>query len=153
MSGTEKGFEKTAATVLETKSPNCLAMLAINFSINWKYLKSCCFYFRQNDSVNDYRKFVLNGVFENIILFLKRVNSSDQIKSSTSSSLLFYIQVFEVLHHVSQSLSFLENAENTSGFLHILLTSREKTRFHFWRTNICKTIPLLNHPSWLCIAY
>ena len=34
MSGTEKGFEETAATVLETKSPNCLTMLVINFSIN-----------------------------------------------------------------------------------------------------------------------
>jgi len=34
MSGTEKGFEETAATILETKSPNCLAMLVINYSIN-----------------------------------------------------------------------------------------------------------------------
>ena len=83
MSGTEKGFEETAATILETKSPNCLAMLVINYSINWKYLESSCFYFPQNGSENDYRKFVLNDMFENIIVFLKRANSSDQIKSST----------------------------------------------------------------------
>jgi len=102
MSGIEKGFEETAATVLETKSPNCLAMLLINFSINWKYLESSCFYFPQNDSENDYRKFVLNDMFENITLFLKRANSSDQIKSSMFFSSQFYIQVFEVLHYVSQ---------------------------------------------------
>jgi len=102
MSGTEKGFEETAATVLETKSPKCLTMLAINFSINWKYLESSCFYFPQIDSENDYRKLVLNDTFENIILFLKRANSGDPIKSSMFFSLQFCIQVFEVLHYVSQ---------------------------------------------------
>jgi len=87
MSGTEKCFEETAATVLETKSPNCLPMLVINFSTNGKYLESSCLYFPQNDSENEYRKFVFNDIFENSILILKRPNSSDQIKSSMFYSL------------------------------------------------------------------
>jgi len=47
-------------------------------------------------------KFALNDMFENIKCFLKRAHSSDYIKSSTFSSLQFYIQVVEVLHYVSQ---------------------------------------------------
>jgi len=46
-------------------------------------------------------KFVSNGMFEDIKLFLKRASSSDQIKSSMFYSLLFYIQVVEVLHYMS----------------------------------------------------
>jgi len=42
-------------------------------------------------------------MFENIVLFLKRVNSSNQIKSSMSFTLQLCIQVFEVLHYVSQN--------------------------------------------------
>jgi len=64
-------------------------------------------------------------MFENIKLFLK----SDQIKSRPRMyiSLQFYIQVVEVLQYVSQksnSFPFF-----IIGFLHILLTSREKTKF------------------------
>jgi len=58
-------------------------------------------------------KFVLNDMFEDIKLFLKRASSSNQIKSSMFYCLLFYIQVVEVLHYmstknptVSLSLSF-----------------------------------------------
>jgi len=47
-------------------------------------------------------KFVLNDMFENIKVTLKRAISSDQIKSSMLFSLQFYIQVDEVLHYVSQ---------------------------------------------------
>jgi len=47
-------------------------------------------------------KFVLKDMLEHIKRFLKRAHSSDQIKSSTFSSLQFYIQVVEVLHYVSQ---------------------------------------------------
>jgi len=43
-------------------------------------------------------KFVLNDLFEDIKLFLERVSSSDQSKSSMFFSLKFYIQVVEVLH-------------------------------------------------------
>ena len=80
------------------KSPNCSAMLVINFSTKWIYLESSCFYFLKHDSENV--KFRLNDMFENIKLFLK----SDQIKSRPDMffSLQFYIQVVEVLHYVSQ---------------------------------------------------
>jgi len=63
-------------------------------------------------------KFALNGMSENIKLFLKRVINSDQIKSSMFFSLQFYIQFAEVLHYVSQksnsslSLSFPKKAKN-----------------------------------------
>jgi len=96
-----KVFWGNSSNCLETKSPNCLEMLVINFSINWKYLEPW-FYFPKNDSENDYRKFVLKGMFENIILFLKRANSSDQIKNIMVFALQFCIQVVEVLHYVSQ---------------------------------------------------
>ena len=71
-------------------------MLIINFSINWKYLESSCFYFLQMP--RKMTNFGLNDIFENMKLFLKRASSSDQIKSSIFFSLQFYIQVVEVLH-------------------------------------------------------
>jgi len=40
----------------------------------------------------------LNDLLEDIKLFLERVSSSDQIKSSIFLSLKFYIQVVEMLH-------------------------------------------------------
>jgi len=46
-------------------------------------------------------KFVLNNLFEDIKLFLKKASSSDHIKSSMFFSLKFYNQVVEVLHYVS----------------------------------------------------
>jgi len=81
-------------------------------------------------------KFVLKDMLEYIKRFLKRAHSSDQTKSSKFSSWQFYIEVVQVLRYVSQKsnsfpLSFPEKAENTLAFLHILLTSREKTIFHF----------------------
>ena len=47
LSVTAKGFEERAATVFEEKRRQTAAMLIINFSINWKYLESSCFYFLQ----------------------------------------------------------------------------------------------------------
>jgi len=49
-------------------------------------------------------------------------------------SLMFYIQVVEVLHYVNQKfnsfpyLSFPKKTENALAFLHILLTSRKKNK-------------------------
>ena len=63
-------------------------------------------------------KFVLNDMFEDIKLFLKRAIISDQIQSKYVFSLQFYIQIVEVLHCVSQksnsslSLSFPIKVEN-----------------------------------------
>ena len=80
-------------------------------------------------------KFVLMDMLEYIKCFLKTASSSDQIKKSTFFSLQFSIQVIEVLHYVSQKsnsipfLIFPKKAENTLAFLHILLTSCEKTKF------------------------
>jgi len=53
-------------------------------------------------NASEMTKFVLNDMFENIKVTLKRAISSDQIKSSMLFSLQFYIQVDEVLHYVSQ---------------------------------------------------
>jgi len=79
MSVTEKGFEERAASVFEKKRRQTAAMLPINFSINWLYLESSCFYFPQMR--RKMTKSVLNDMFEDINIFLKRVSSSDQIKS------------------------------------------------------------------------
>jgi len=49
-----------------------------------------------------FKKCVLKDMFENI-LFPKRANGSDQIKSSMFFFLQFYIQVVEMLHFVSQN--------------------------------------------------
>jgi len=130
MSVTEKGFEERAATVFEEKRCQTAAMLIINFTINWIYLESSCFYFPQMP--RKMTKFGLNDMFENMKLFLKRASSSDQIKSSMFVSLQFYIQVVEVLHYFSQKsisfpLSFPIKAENAWASLQIWLTSRKKT--------------------------
>jgi len=96
-------------------------------------------------------KIGFSEMFENMKLFLKRVSSSDQIKSSMFFSLKFYIQVVEVLHYVNQKsnslpLSFPKKAENALAFLHIWLTS-----LHIWLKqkdkSLCKTLPLLKHLS------
>ena len=42
---TEKGFEERTATIFESKKCQTAALLIINFSINWTYLESSCFYF------------------------------------------------------------------------------------------------------------
>jgi len=61
---------------------------------------------------------VLNDMFENIILFLKRANSSDQIKSVMFFFLQLCIQVFEVLHYVSQNSNrFLYHFSKTLKYL------------------------------------
>jgi len=65
-----KEFGERAATVFEGKRRQPAAMLIINFSINWIYLESSCFYFHQ--MLRKMTKFGLNEMFENIILFLKR---------------------------------------------------------------------------------
>jgi len=47
-------------------------------------------------------KFVLNDMFENLKLFLKRASGSDQIKSSMFFSLQVYIEFVEVLYCVAK---------------------------------------------------
>ena len=85
MSVNEKGFEERPATVFEEKRCQIAAMLLINFSINWIYLESSCFYFPQMPQ--KMTKFGLNDMFENMKLILKRASSSDQIKNSMFFSL------------------------------------------------------------------
>ena len=79
MSLSIEGFEEKAATVFKKKSRQSLPVLIIIFSINWLYLESSCFYFPQMR--RKMTKSVLNDMFEDINIFLKRVSSSDQIKS------------------------------------------------------------------------
>ena len=97
------------------------------------------------------------SMLEYIKSFLKRSHSSDHIKSRTFSSLQFYIQVAEVLHYVIQK-------SNRFPFFIISQKSRKYLSFssHFmdfpWKNkisfpkaqNLCKTLSLLNHLSWLC---
>jgi len=78
-------------------------------------------------------KSVLNDMFEDTKIFLKRASSSGQIESSMFFSLQFYIQVIEAVHYVSQKsnsfpLSFPKKSENALAFLHILLTSCKKNK-------------------------
>jgi len=77
MSVTKEGFEETAATVFKKKSCQSSAMLIINFSINWIYLESSCFYFPQNDSENNLSSFwrtclnILNVFWKGRIVVIK----------------------------------------------------------------------------------
>jgi len=80
MSVTKKGFEKRAATVFEKKVAKLFNKLLINFSMCWIYLESPCFYFPQMPW--KMTKFVSNGLFEDLKLFLESTSSIDQIKSS-----------------------------------------------------------------------
>jgi len=63
------------------------------------YLEPSCFYFPQMP--RKITMFLLNDMFQNIKLFLKRASSSNQMKSIMIFSLQYYIQVVEVLQYVS----------------------------------------------------
>ena len=131
MSVAEKGFEERTATVFEKeKTPNCGNVDNQLFN---KLNISGVFLLLFSQMPGKMTKFGLTDMFENMKLFLKRASGSDQIKSSMFFSLQFIHSIrwgVTLCYQKSTSfrLSFPRKAENAFAFLHILSTSRKKTK-------------------------
>jgi len=145
-----KGFwGKRSNCFRKEKLPNCLTVLVINFSINWIYQESSCFYFPQLP----WKMSVLNEVFEDIKVFLERTSSSDQNKSTPCSFTFKSLRCY-VLHYVSQKFnSFPFFIISWKSWKCLIFSSHffdflQKNKKSFPKDqNLCRTLPLLKHLS------
>jgi len=123
-----KGFWGMSSNCFrKEKLPTCSAMLVTNFSINWIYVESC-FYFPQMPQ--KMTEFVLNYMFENIKLFLKRTNSF--------LLLLVVVTKSRVVYFSPCSFTFkLLRCHTTSGIRNLWLVSQ---MWLFWRRHLARLI-------------
>ena len=121
-----KGFWGMSSNCFwKEKLPNCSAMLVTNFSINWIYVESC-FYFPQMPW--KMTEFVLNYMFKNITLFLKRTNSF--------LLLLVVVTKSRVVYFSPCSFTFkLLRCHTTSGIRNLWLASQ---MWLFWRRHLAR---------------